>query len=61
VNTHHSTQPDKKTNVIQSMMTYYAQWEELLEACGGKLAVEKCTYYALDWDFSRGKEPTSPP
>ena len=58
VNTHHNTQPKKKINMIKFMMVYYNQWKELLEARGDKLAVEKCTYYAVDWDFSRVGKPS---
>ena len=40
------------------MMEDYKRWKIILEASRVKLAVKKCTYYAVDWIFSRGGKPT---
>ena len=58
VYTHHNTQPNTTINMMKSMMEDYSRWKIILEASGGKLAVEKCTYYAIDWNFSRGGKQT---
>ena len=58
VNTHHNTKPNTTVNMMRSMMEDYNRWKIILEARGGKLVVEKCTYYAIDWNFSRGGKPT---
>ena len=57
VNAHHNTQANTTINMMKSMMEDYKRWKMLLEASGGKLEVEKCTYYAVDWNFSRGGKP----
>ena len=57
VNTHHNSQSNQNVDMITSMIRDYNRWKEILEASGGKLAIDKCTYYALDWEFSRGGKP----
>jgi hypothetical protein len=39
------------------MIGDYNCWKAVLKASGGKLAIEKCTYYTFDWEFSRGGKP----
>ena len=35
----------------------YYKWKDILETSGGTLAPEKCSYYAMGWEFSRGGKP----
>jgi hypothetical protein len=35
----------------------FSRWKVTLEASGGKLAPEKCSYYSMGWKFSRGGKP----
>jgi hypothetical protein len=57
VNTHNNSQSNQNVDMITSMISDNNRWKAILEASEGKLAIEKCTYYALDWEFSRGGKP----
>ena len=57
VNTHHHLKPNESIDMITAMIRDYKRWKNILEASGGKIATEKCTYYAIDWEFSRGGKP----
>ena len=54
VNTHHNSKPNESIDMITAMISDYKRWKNIMEASGGKIATEKCTYYAMDWEFSRG-------
>ena len=54
VNTHHNSKPNDSIDMITAMMSDYKRWINILEASRGKIATEKCTYYAIDWEFSSG-------
>jgi hypothetical protein len=57
VNTHNNSQSNQNVDMITSMISDNNRWKAILEASEGKLAIGKCTYYALDWEFSRGGKP----
>jgi Reverse transcriptase (RNA-dependent DNA polymerase) len=57
VNTHHKSDHEDPTELLQSMCRDYYRWKKILETSGGKLAPEKCSFYAIDWEFSRGGKP----
>jgi hypothetical protein len=58
VNTHHNSQSNQNVDMITYMISDYNQWKAILEASGGKLAIKKCTYYGLEWEFSSGGKPS---
>jgi hypothetical protein len=39
------------------MIRDYNWWKMILASCGGKIASEICSFYAIDWEFSRGGKP----
>ena len=57
INTHHTSAINNQEYLIPSMSEDFSQWKNILEASGGKLATEKCSYYAIGWIFSRGGKP----
>jgi hypothetical protein len=57
VNTHHTTEIVNPSGLISSMSENFSRWKEILEASGSKLAPEKCSYYSMGWNFSRGGKP----
>jgi hypothetical protein len=57
VNTHHITEVVNPRGLISSISEDFSRWKEILDASGGKLAQEKCSYYSTGWKFSRGGKP----
>jgi hypothetical protein len=57
VNTHHTTENVIPGGFVSSMSEDFSQGKEILVASGGKLALEKCSYYSMGWKFSRGGKP----
>jgi hypothetical protein len=57
VNTHHTTEIVNPRGLISTMSEDFSRLKEILEASGGKLAQEKCSYYSMGWKFSRGGKP----
>ena len=51
VNTHHTSESGQTEELIQSMSRDYNRWKSKLESSGGRLASEKCSFYAIDWEF----------
>ena len=57
VNTHHNTGMEGSEELYNSMVRDFQRWQDILAASGGKLASEKCTFYANDWEFTTGGKP----
>ena len=57
VNTHHNTNMEGSEELYNSMARDFQRWQDILAASGGKLASDKCTFYASDWEFTTGGKP----
>jgi hypothetical protein len=57
VNTHYTTENVNPGGLISSMSEDFFRWTEIVEASGGKLAPEKCSYYSMGGKFSIGGKP----
>ena len=47
--------------VLQTMQTDATTWNELLKISWGKLALQKCLYYIVSWQWTNGIATTVPP
>ena len=47
--------------VLQTMQTEATTWNELLQISGGKLALQKCLYYIISWQWTNGIATNVPP
>ena len=47
--------------VTRTMQKDAATWNELLQISGGKLALQKCLYYIISWQWTNGIATTVPP
>jgi hypothetical protein len=53
----HNTRMDGPEELYTSMTRDSQRWQSILAASGGKLASDKSTFYAIDWEFTTGGKP----